>query len=114
MNTTGIKKTPTSTHWGAGVAEVVNGKLQQVNDHPLDLDPSLINRNLADSLYGTARIRRPAIRRGFLNNEPLNAENARGKDSFIEVGWDTALDLISDKLQHTIKHYGNESIFGVS
>ncbi|MGB1011958.1 MAG: molybdopterin-dependent oxidoreductase [Thiolinea sp.] len=114
MNSTHTKKTPLSTHWGAGIAEVVDGKLQQVNDHPIDPDPSPINRNLAGSLYGKARIKRPAIRRGFLNNEPLTAANARGKDSFVEVDWDTALDLVSEKLRHTIANYGNESIFGGS
>ena len=65
------KQQTTSTHWGPGIADVEKGILKSVNDHPNDPDPSPINQNVASSLYGKARVLRPAVRKSYLENGPI-------------------------------------------
>ncbi|UTW12007.1 molybdopterin-dependent oxidoreductase [Marinobacterium rhizophilum] len=108
-----IKKI-TSSHWGTGVAEVENGQLVGVKAHPLDPDPSRINENYLDSIDGPARILRPAVRKGYLESGPVRGGNKRGKEAFVEVSWETAIELAARALDSTRKNHGNESIFGGS
>lgn len=105
---------PTSHHWGPGQAEIDEGRILNVGDHPLDPDPSPINANIIGGIYGSARVMKPAIRRSYLDNGPGSASGRRGRDSFVEVEWDFALDLIAQELQRTITTHGNESIFAGS
>ncbi|MEX0307420.1 MAG: molybdopterin-dependent oxidoreductase [Ruegeria sp.] len=102
-------RTLTGNHWGAGISETKDGKLVAVHPHPDDPNPSDINRNIASSLNGRARVLRPAVRRGW-----LTGEGVRGRDSFVEVSWDDALDLIAAELTRVRKTYGNTAIFGGS
>ena len=102
-------RTLTGNHWGAGISETQNGRLVAVHPHPNDPNPSEINRNIASSLNGRARVLRPAIRRGWLEGDGI-----RGQDSFVEVTWDDALDLIVAELTRVRKRYGNNAIFAGS
>ncbi|WED23797.1 molybdopterin guanine dinucleotide-containing S/N-oxide reductase [Vibrio sp. JC009] len=109
-----MKKYTTSSHWGAGIAEVKDGRLVGVNAHPADPDPSRINENMDSSLYGPARIKRPAVRKSYLENGPQYQNNKRGQEPFVEVSWEKAFDLISEAMESTRKEHGNEAIFGGS
>mgnify|MGYP001248712719 CR=1 FL=1 len=109
-----IRRSPISHHWGSGVAETHDGKLLQVGDHPEDPNPSGINRNIVSGVYGKARIRRPAVRQSYLEHGPGNHDNLRGKEKFVEVDWDVALDLVARELTRVKKHYGNQAIYGGS
>ncbi|RTE66697.1 hypothetical protein EH243_06350 [Amphritea opalescens] len=109
-----MTKHVTSSHWGAGIADVKDGKLTGVSGHPGDPDPSPINDNFVDSIYGSARIKKPAVRKGYLENGPQHGGNKRGEEPFIEVSWETALDLAAKALDTTRQKYGNEAIFGGS
>jgi len=102
----------TSSHWGPGVVRVKDGRIESVDDHPNDLAPSQINQNIASSLNGAARVLKPAIRSSWLAGDPGKVE--RGRDTFVEVDWDTALDAIASSLTSVKKRYGNESIFAGS
>ena len=108
------KKYTTSSHWGAGIAEVKDGKLVRVSAHPIDTDPSPINDNMHSSLYGSARIKKPAVRKSYLENGPQHKNNTRGQEPFVEVSWETAFDLISKSVKSTRNEHGNEAIFGGS
>ena len=108
------KRFVTSSHWGPGVAEVDDGELISVGPHPNDPDPSPINGNFRDSVYGTARVRRPAVRRSYLENGPLAAPKTRGEELFIEVTWDQALDLIAGDLKRVYASHGSSAIYGGS
>ena len=101
--------TLTASHWGAGMAEIRDGQLVAVHPHPNDPNPSQINGNIASSLNGRARILRPAIRRGW-----LEGNGTRGRDSFVEVSWDLALDLIAGELTRVRAEHGNGAIFAGS
>ncbi len=98
-------------HWGSYVArgEGETLRLEPVPDDPM---PSVIGEGWLDAVrdQGT-RIRRPAIRRGWLDKRERSNRNA---DSFVEVSWDEALDLAASELTRITKAHGNRSVFGGS
>lgn len=102
----------TSNHWGVGRVEVENGRIVAVAAHPSDPAPSPINGNIASSLNGRARVLRPAVRRGWLENGPGPAE--RGRDPFVEVSWDRMIEILATELTRVKQSYGNGSIFAGS
>ncbi|MFT5505827.1 MAG: biotin/methionine sulfoxide reductase [Gammaproteobacteria bacterium] len=101
-------------HWGAGLAAVKDGHLEDVLPHPSDPDPSRINENIVDGIYGRARILRPAIRKSYLENGPGSRRETRGEEIFIEVDYDTALDLVAKEINRVRINFGNQSIFAGS
>lgn len=105
--------TPSTSHWGAFSAGLdADGRLQ-VNPHPSDPSPSPLLGNLPGSLRHPTRVAAPAIRRGWLEHGP-GPDRARGRDEFVEVEWDEALDLLATELRRVRDGFGNEAIFGGS
>jgi formate dehydrogenase alpha subunit len=45
---------------------------------------------------------------------PLSVKDPNIKESFVPVGWDTALDLVAGKLAQTVKTHGSDSIMGLA
>jgi biotin/methionine sulfoxide reductase len=103
-------KTLTSSHWGIGLVTARAGKVAVVEGHPSDPDPSHLNHNMASSLNGKARVLRPAVRKGWLEGR----KGERGRDEFVEVSWDKALDLIAGELSRVKAEHGNKAIFAGS
>ncbi|MEM7254574.1 MAG: molybdopterin-dependent oxidoreductase [Pseudomonadota bacterium] len=103
-----------SSHWGAGIASVRDGKLTGVAPHPRDPDPSPISENWADSLHGSARVLRPAVRRSYLERGPGNGDGSRGEEAFVEVTWEKALTLIADELKRVYTAHGSNAIYAGS
>lgn len=104
----------TANHWGPGIATTRKGRLEAVNPHPDDPAPSRINDNIAGSLKGNARVLRPAVRRGYLERGPGACDGERGQEPFVEIDWDTALDLIASELTRVRSTFSNEAIFAGS
>ena len=102
----------TANHWGVGVATVADGIIQRVDGHSGDPDPSPLNDNIAGSLSGRARVLQPSIRKSWLEGAP--GAVPRGEDSFVEVNWDRALDLIAAEITRIREHHGNEAIYAGS
>lgn len=100
----------TSSHWGIGLLSHADGRIADVQPHPTDPDPSDLNQNIPGGLNGRARVLRPAIRAGWLEG----GSGERGRDRFVEVSWDTALDHIATELARVRIDHGNESIFAGS
>ena len=105
--------TLTSTHWGVYRVRTDGGRLTALDPFEGDRDPSPIGPGMATSIDGPTRVRRPAIRKGFLERGPAS-RNQRGSEPFVEVPWDEALDLVADCLKRTISEHGNRAIFGGS
>jgi biotin/methionine sulfoxide reductase len=103
---------PHSSHWGAFSALWQDGKLV-VQPHPNDPDPSPILHNFPDALRHRARIAQPMVRRGWLDNGPA-ADPRRGRDTFVPLTWDQALQLLSTELARVRDTYGPGAIFGGS
>ena len=105
------RRTPTSTHWGNYDVEVSDGAVVALHPVADDPDPSPIGAGMARAQNHAGRILRPAVRRGWLEG---GGGAARGRDAFVEVEWDEALDLAARELARVKAEHGNASIYGGS
>ncbi len=103
----------TSLHWGTYRPQVRDGKLQALLPAEWDRDPSPIGASIPGAIDSPSRIRRPAVRQGFLER-PGSGGDRRGLEPFVEVDWDTALDLAASELSRVRERHGNRAIFGGS
>ncbi|MEI8056941.1 MAG: molybdopterin-dependent oxidoreductase [Actinomycetes bacterium] len=101
-----------SSHGGAFLARLVEGNVE-VAAHPLDTGQSQIWGNLTGQLDHPARVRRPAIRRGWLEQGP-GPSAGRGVDPFVEVEWTELFDLLAAELERVYSQLGPESVFAGS
>lgn len=105
---------PTASHWGAYAAEVRAGRVVAMHPAAGDPDPS----PLADSMPGAQdcplRIRRPAVRAGWLEHGPGGDNRGRGRQPFVELPWDEALDLVAGELARVRRAHGNRAIYAGS
>src|SRR6202035_4940080 len=64
------------------------------------------------------RVRRPAVRRGWLERAAKGLDptpsDRRGAEPFVELDWDEALDLLAAELLRVRDRHGNEAVFGGS
>lgn len=107
----------TSLHWGAYRSQVVDGELRALVPVEWDSDPSPIGDSVADALTSPTRIRRPAVRRSFLEGRlegQGGSPELRGQEPFVEVSWDVALELVAKELKRVKSEHGNQAIFGGS
>lgn len=110
----GLKVTPFSTHWGTYFAEVRDGKLEGVRDYSDDPDPAVIGPGIIDMVEHPTRIIQPMVRKTYLEQGPDGDRAGRGREPFVAVSWDEALDLAASELERVRTMHGNESIFGGS
>ena len=110
--TPGAVEGPHSSHWGTFFASF-DGHHVKVRPHPGDPDPSPLIHNFTNALRHPVRVTAPMVRRGWLTRGP-GADRARGNDSFVQVPWDEALDLVARELTRLRDTHGLESIFGGS
>ncbi|MFK7888504.1 MAG: molybdopterin-dependent oxidoreductase [Gammaproteobacteria bacterium] len=108
------KITPTSSHWGNYRVEVDDDKLVAIHPYSVDTNPTPIGQSLLDARDKNVRIPQPMVRQSYLNNPGEHTGSQRGKEPFVPVSWDTALDLAAAALDNTRKHHGNEAIYGGS
>ena len=101
----------TATQWGIYDVEVIDGVIVDVFDHTADPAPSPLGKALVDGVQHELRVKRPAIRRGWLNGR--NITN-RGDDEFVDVPWDEALELAAQEISRIAREHGNTSIFAGS
>ncbi len=103
---------PHAAHWGVFRAGWRNGALV-VEPHPGDPAPSPMLQNFPGALRHRARIAQPMVRRGWLERGP-GADAGRGREDFVAVSWDKALDLVAGELARVRGERGLEGIFGGS
>ena len=101
------------SHWGAYSVTVEHDQVIAVEPHPDDPAPMPLIDNVLDAVRHEARVQRPAIRKGWLENGP-GASSRRGDDEFVELDWPEALDLLAGELARVRDRHGNESIYGGS
>ncbi|SFB55822.1 biotin/methionine sulfoxide reductase [Rhizobium sp. NFR07] len=107
-------KTRTAAHWG--VYEIIPDDAGGVSIRSAaeDGDPSPIGLHMASDALKRVRIARPAIRRSWLEHGPGSNQLLRGREPFVEVEWDVALDLLAGEFKRIRETFGNEAIFGGS
>ena len=90
-----------SAHWGAFHPRVEDGRLVAAEPFAADRDPSELLHSVPGAVHARNRVVRPAVR-GVVGNR----RGRRGADPFVEVDWDTALDLVADALRSTYDRHG--------
>ena len=101
-----------SSHWGAFSGSFRDGRLS-IRPDLRDPAPSPILNNIPALLKAENRLLTPMVRRGWLDNGP-GPDSRRGKDSYVAVSWDRAIELAAAELQRIAEGPGPESIFGGS
>lgn len=108
------RKAFTNSHWGAYWAETEDGRVTGLTPFEHDPDPSPIGQGALATQDDGLRIRRPAIRRSWLEHGPGSQGDKRGQDAFVEVSWDEATRLVADELTRIRTEHGNQAIFAGS
>lgn len=104
----------TSAHWGIRTAETAADGQIRLTPWPGDPDPNVIGLDQLEDGVQAIRVRRPAVRKSWLDGGPGSRPELRGRDPFVEIGWDEALDLAAAEIDRVRKSHGNGSIFGGS
>lgn len=105
---------PTSSHWGNYRVEVSDGKIAAIHPYAVDINPTPIGQSLRDAQDPGCRVPRPMIRKGYFENGWDSNSNGRGREPFVAVDWDTALDIAASALERARTEFGNESIYAGS
>ncbi len=106
----------TSSHWGAFNVTAQGNRIVSVSDFEHDPNPSNIPYNLPAAVHHSSRVARPSIHKSWLEHGPLHKDSRslRGKEKFVELPWDEALDIAAREIHRVSKDSGNQSIFGGS
>ncbi|HVC14620.1 MAG TPA: molybdopterin-dependent oxidoreductase [Acidimicrobiales bacterium] len=109
-----VRVTPTATHWGNYDVETLDGRVVALRPSATDPDPSPIGTSMAGAQDDAVRLRRPMVRKGWLDDGPAPAHGRRGREGYVEVGWDELFDLVARELARVKGRYGNEAIYAGS
>lgn len=99
----------TLSHWG--IYQFDEQHTERLVPWRGDPAPSPIGRYQWQASASPLRVKRPAVRKGWLENGPGPANGRRGSDEFVEIEWPQVLDLIADEITRVISEYGNEAIY---
>jgi biotin/methionine sulfoxide reductase len=106
----------TSSHWGVYAVERTDGREPRLTPLPEDPDPSPIGLSMLEAYRRGPRVLRPAVRAGWLDAATGAGTDRRdrGREPFVELPWDQALDLVARELRRVADNHGQESIFAGS
>jgi biotin/methionine sulfoxide reductase len=102
-----------SSHWGMFRAGTDGAGALRVRPRPQDPDPSPLLRNIPSAVGHRARVLRPAVRRGWWEGGP-GPTDRRGREEFLEVGWDEVLDRLAGELRRVRDGHGPGAVYGGS
>jgi biotin/methionine sulfoxide reductase len=107
-------RTLTSAHWGVYEVEWENGRAKALHPFRDDPDPSPIGLHALSDEVARLRVQRPSVRRSWLDDGPGARTELRGREPFVEIGWEEATRLVADELARVRRLHGNRAIFGGS
>ena len=109
------QRTLTTAHWGVYEVEYDDkGQASRLHPFSKDPDPSEIGLYMLSDEVGRLRVRRPAVRKSWLEHGPGAAPEKRGQEPFVEVSWDQAFDLVAKEIARVREQHTNRAIFGGS
>ena len=106
--------TYTAAHWGIYEVEATSAGKPTLRPFSRDPDPSPIGIDQLDPSVTKLRVKAPAVRRSWLERGPGASPERRGREPFVEVDWDTALDLTAAEVSRVREQFTNRAIFGGS
>jgi len=107
----------TASHWGTWEVVREAGRAVGVRALAEDPDPPPVGPAMWDAYRSSLRVQRPAVRAGWLERHRRGEHgphDGRGREDFVELDWDEALDLVAGELRRVIDAHGNAAIFGGS
>ena len=94
------------SHWGAFRAKIYAGKVEEIKPLELDKYPTDMLNGIKGIIYSPSRIRYPMVRYDWFLNRHKSDTKTRGKNKFIRVTWDQALDMYYEELERIQTSYG--------
>jgi biotin/methionine sulfoxide reductase len=104
----------TGSHWGLYEVHRDTAGSAVLRSYAQDPDPSQIGLDQLSEDVARLRVRRPAVRKGWLEAGANKNRSRRGQEPFVEVSWEVALDLVAKELDRVVQAHGNSGIFGGS
>jgi len=102
-----------AAHWGAFRARTEGGVFQSAE--PVLASPAdPFVRAIPDVVYSPTRVKHPYVRKGYLEKGPASDRKMRGKDEWVRVSWDKAIELVAGELSRVRKMHGATGIYGGS
>src|SRR5262249_58572353 len=104
-------------HWGAFLAEVEDGRVVGVRPFEHDPDPSPMIQAVPAAVHSPTRIAQPMVREGWLKHGRGHSRgfgDGRGREPFVPVSWERALDLVAGELARARDAHGHAAIMGGS
>jgi trimethylamine-N-oxide reductase (cytochrome c) len=87
------------SNFGAFWAKVQDGRVVGVRPWEGDPHPIPTIEGAVDLAYSASRIRYPMVRRAWLEKGPGADPETRGRDDFVRVSWDKALELVAGEIK---------------
>ncbi|ALF46747.1 molybdopterin-dependent oxidoreductase [Campylobacter concisus] len=106
------KKTFGANRFGLFWANTNSNQIVSVDPFDGDKFPNTMNNSLPDLIQNESRVLYPYVRKSYLKAKGVAKSELRGKEEFVRVSWDTALDLAAKALKENFDKYGPESIYG--
>ena len=101
-----------SNRFGIFRPHIQSGEIISIKPFEGDYFPSPMIHAVADMSQNDTRVEYPMVRKSYLKAMgPANNE-LRGKEEFVRVSWDVALDLAAKQMRETFDKHGSESIYG--
>ena len=106
-------KIPNASHFGAFYAHVRDGVIVDITAQgDSDANPTIMTKALADRTTHDSRVKYPVVRKSYL--EGKGRGDLRGKEEFVRVSWDTALDLAANAIKKAQEKGGNQALYNAS
>ena len=97
--------------FGAFYVKTIGGKVVGVEPFEGDATPTILNNALSDHIQNQTRVKYPYVRKSFLENPKNPKPELRGKDVFVRVSWEKAIELTAKILKDTFEKHGSEAIW---
>lgn len=106
------KKVFGANRFGLFWANLNSGQIVSIDNFEGDKFPTSMNQSLPDIIQNENRVLYPMVRKSYLKAKGASKSELRGKEEFVRVSWDEALDLAAKALKDSFDKYGVESIYG--
>jgi biotin/methionine sulfoxide reductase len=108
------KRKTVATHWGTYRAFRSETQKAELRAYEGDPDPSPIANAMIAALDHPCRIQAPMIRKSFYERGKDATGAGRGSESFVQVEWADAFEIVAREIDRVRSTYGNAAIYGGS
>ncbi|MBR8463276.1 molybdopterin-dependent oxidoreductase [Campylobacter sp. faydin G-24] len=106
------KKVFGANRFGTFYVNLNSEQIVSVSEFEGEKFANTMNHSLPDVVQNENRVLYPMVRKSYLKAKGASKPELRGKDEFVRVSWDVALDLAAKALKDNFDKYGAQSIYG--